>query len=60
MNIIELVLALLNQELAAARIDGAPVEIITELEAAIASLIKVHGTDVTFAQIEAGRTKKLW
>ena len=57
---IELALTLAQQVLAAAKINGLAVDIIADLEAAVASLEKVQGTDVTFDQLEGLRVKAQW
>ena len=59
-NVIELVLALLGNVLAAAKVGGATPDVIAAIQAAIDSLSKVHGTDVTFQQLEAMRVKPTW
>lgn len=59
-NVIELVLALLANVLAAAKVGGAAPEVIAAIQAAIDSLAKVHGTDVTFQQLEELRVKPQW
>jgi len=57
---IELALTLAQQVLAAAKINGLTADIIADLEAAVASLEKVQGTDVTFDQLEGLRVKAQW
>lgn len=59
-TLIALSLALLQQVLSSAKVAGAAPEIIASLEASIASLVSVHGSDVTFSQLEGLRTKPLW
>jgi hypothetical protein len=59
-TLIALALSLAGQALSDAKVNGAAAEIIAELESAVASLVKVHGSDVTFAQLEGLRTKPLW
>ena len=54
---IELALTLAQQVLAAAKINGLTADIIADLEAAVASLEKVQGTDVTFDLLEGLRVK---
>lgn len=57
---IELALALAQQVLAAAKINGLAATIIADLEAAVVALEKVQGTDVTFDQLEGLRVKAQW
>lgn len=59
-SVISLVLTLLYSTLEAAKIGGAAVEVIAAIQAAIASLEKVRGTDVTFAQLEGLRVEPKW
>lgn len=59
-SIIELVLGLLGTALAAAKVQGLPGEVVTGLQAAIASLQKVQGSPVTFSQLEELRIKPKW
>jgi hypothetical protein len=59
-QLLVIALALLNQELQNAKVSGAAQEIIDSIAEAIASLVKVHGSDVTFDQLEQLRTKCLW
>lgn len=60
MNLILLALTALKIALDEATSSGAPQHIIDGIQAAITNLIAVHGSDVTFEQLEAMRTKKLW
>ena len=57
---IELALALAQQVLAAAKINGLAATIIADLEAAVVALEKVQGTDVTLDQLEGLRVKAQW
>lgn len=50
--LIALSLAFLQAVLESAKVNGAAVEVIENLEAAIAKLLTVQGTDVTFEQLE--------
>lgn len=59
-NIIDLVLVLLGNQLAAAKANGLAQEIVADIEAAIASLTKVQGTPVTYAQLESLRVAPKW
>lgn len=59
-NIIDLVLVLLGNQLAAAKANGLAQEIVADIEAAIASLTKVQGTPVTFNQLESLRVEPKW
>lgn len=59
-SLIALVLTLLQSVLAAAKVGGVPAEVITLLEGAIANLLQVQGTDVTYSQLEELRVKTEW
>jgi hypothetical protein len=59
-NIISLILSLLATTLEAAKVGGAAPEVIQAIESAIASLQKVQGSDVTYAQLEGLRIKPQW
>ncbi len=60
-NSIALALLLLRLALDEALKNHAPEdEIIIDLQSAIDALVKVHGTDVTFQQLEALRVKPEW
>lgn len=59
-SVISLVLTLLYSTLEAAKIGGAATEVIAAIQAAITSLEKVRGTDVTFAQLEGLRVEPKW
>lgn len=59
-SIISLVLNLLGVALAAAKQNGLASEIVTGIEAAIAELLKVQGTPVTYAQLESLRVEPKW
>ncbi len=60
-NSIALALLLLRLALDEALKNHAPEDvIIIDLQSAIDALVKVHGTDVTFQQLEALRVKPEW
>ncbi len=59
-SVIELVLALLNIVLAQAGVKGLPAEIVTDVEAAVAALNRVRGSEVTFGQLEGLRIQPKW
>ncbi len=59
-TLISLALALLNSVLSAAKIGGVPTEIVDLLSGAIANLMKVQGTDVTYSQLESLRVTTEW
>lgn len=59
-TLISLALALLNSVLSAAKIGGVPTEIVDLLSGAIANLMKVQGTDVTYSQLENLRVHTEW
>ncbi len=60
-NSIALALLLLRIALDEALTNHAPEdEIITSLQSAIEALVKVHGTDITFQQLEELRVKPAW
>lgn len=59
-NVITLVLGLLGNVLAAAKVGGAAPEVVAAIQAAIDALSKVHGSDVTFQQLEGLRVKATW
>lgn len=59
-NVLALILSLLESTLTAAKVGGAAVEVIDAISSAIASLQKVRGTDVTFAQLEGLRVEPKW
>lgn len=58
--LLALTLALLQSILAAAKVGGAPADVIALLQSAVDSLLKVQGTDVTYSQLEALRVKTEW
>lgn len=58
--LISLVLTLLESVLASAKVGGAAPELIANMEAAVASLLAVQGTPVTFAQLEGLRVTTKW
>lgn len=59
-TLIALALSLASQALNDAKVNGAPAEIVDYLEGAVSNLVKVHGSEVTFGQLEGLRTKPLW
>ena len=58
--IIGLILTLLQSILNAAKVGGVPADVIALIEGAIANLLKVQGTDVTYSQLESLRVKTEW
>jgi hypothetical protein len=58
--LIALVLAILQSVLSAAKVGGAPADIVALLEGAVNNLLKVQGTDVTYSQLESLRVKTEW
>lgn len=59
-SIIDLVLSLLSTIIPQLTKSGAPAEIIADVQAALASLQKVQGTPVTYAQMESLRVSATW
>jgi len=59
-SLISLVLTLLQSILASAKIGGVAPEVIANIEAAVANLLAVQGTPVTFAQLEGLRVTTKW
>ncbi|MGH9641510.1 MAG: hypothetical protein ACRD3Q_03720 [Terriglobales bacterium] len=59
-TLISLVLSLLQSILAAAKVGGAAPEVISNVEAAVSNLLKVQGSQVTFAQLEELRVTTKW
>jgi len=59
-TLISLVLTLLQSILAAAKVGGVAPQVISNIEAAVASLLAVQGTPVTFAQLEGLRVTTKW
>lgn len=57
---IELALTLLSFVLDAAHVQGTAPDVIKDIETAVAALAKVHGTDVTFEQLESLRIEPKW
>ena len=57
---IQLALALLQVSLSAAKVNGLPVEVVADLEAAVAKLQSVQGTPVTWAQLNGLRVTPSW
>lgn len=58
--VIQVVLALLSGVLAAATRSNAPQQIIQGVQAAIAALQQVHGSEVTKQQLESLRVTPQW
>jgi len=58
--LISLVLALLQSVLESAKIGGIAPEVIANIEAAVANLLAIHGTPVTYAQLEGLRVTTKW
>ena len=59
-TLISLVLALLQSVLEAAKVGGVAPEVIANIEAAIASLLAVQGSPVTYEQLEGLRVTTKW
>jgi len=59
-TLISLVLTLLQSILAAAKVGGVAPAVIQNIEAAVANLMAVQGTPVTFAQLEGLRVTTKW
>lgn len=59
-TLISLVLTLLQSVLASAKVSGLAPELIANIEAAVANLLAVQGTPVTFAQLEELRVTTKW
>lgn len=59
-TLITLILTLLQSVLASAKVGGAAPELVANIEAAVASLLAVQGTTVTFAQLEGLRVTTKW
>jgi hypothetical protein len=59
-SLIGLVLTLLQSVLASAKVGGVAPEVITLIEGAVANLLQVQGTPVTFSQLESLRVKTEW
>jgi len=57
---IELALSLLQGILSSAKVQGLAPEIIADIEAAVSKLIAVHGSPVTYQQLESLRVKPQW
>lgn len=58
--LISLIVTLLQSILSAAKVGGVPADVIALIEGAIANLLKVQGTDVTYSQLEGLRVKTEW
>ncbi len=58
--LISLVLTLLQSILASAQVGGVAPDLIANIEAAVANLLAVQGTPVTFAQLEGLRVTTKW
>ena len=59
-TLISLVLTLLQSILESAKVSGLAPEFLADIEAAVANLLKVQGTPVTYAQLEGLRVKTTW
>jgi hypothetical protein len=59
-TLISLILTLLQSVLAAAQVGGVGPEVLANIQAAVASLMAVQGTPVTFAQLEGLRVTTKW
>lgn len=59
-TLISLVLTLLQSVLASAKVGGVAPDVLANIEASIASLLKVKGTPVTFGQLEDLRVTTKW
>jgi hypothetical protein len=59
-TLISLVLTLLQSVLSAAKVGGVAPEVIANIEAAVANLLTVQGTPVTFSQLESLRVTTKW
>lgn len=59
-TLISLVLTLLQSVLASTKVGGVAPDVIANIEASIASLLKVKGTPVTFGQLEDLRVTTKW
>ena len=59
-TLISLILALLESVLGSATVGGLAPEVIANIEAAVASLVSVQGSPVTFAQLEGLRVTTKW
>jgi hypothetical protein len=59
-TLISLSLTLLQSILASAQVGGVAPEVIANIEAAVANLLAVQGTQVTFAQLEGLRVTTKW
>jgi hypothetical protein len=57
---IQLALALLQVSLTAAKVNGLPVEVIADLEAAVTKLQSVQGTPVSWEQLNGLRVTPTW
>lgn len=58
--LISLVLTILQSVLGSAKVGGVPAEVVGLIEAAVANLLKVQGTDVTYSQMESLRVTTQW
>lgn len=59
-TLISLALTLLQSVLASAKVGGVAPDVLANIEASIASLLKVKGTPVTFGQLEDLRVTTKW
>ena len=59
-TLISFVVTLLESVLVSAKVGGLAPEVIANIEAAMANLLAVQGTPVTFEQLEGLRVNKKW
>ena len=59
-TLVNLVLTLLQSVLASAKVGGLAPDVIANIEGAVASLLAVQGTPVTYAQLEGLRVTTKW
>jgi hypothetical protein len=59
-TLISLVLTLLQSILSSAKVAGLAPEVVADIEAAVANLLKVQGTPVTYSQLEGLRVTTEW
>jgi hypothetical protein len=59
-TLVSLVLTLLQSILASAQVGGVAPDVIANIEGAVAKLMAVQGTPVTFAQLEGLRVTTKW
>lgn len=59
-SLLSLILTLLSSVLSAAKVGGVAPDIIANIEAAVAKLLEVQGSDVSFKQLEDLRVTTTW